>query len=90
MSAPEYPSVGPSLTQILQCSFYNCSSLKKITFPSSLKFIGQSAFANCSSLTEVSCELFSSIEHADISAFDDCLSLKEKPKFPRKYCYYYY
>ena len=40
------------LKKIGDCAFYNCSSLKCITLPSTVVGIGQSAFVACSNLRE--------------------------------------
>ncbi|SHM20410.1 Leucine rich repeat-containing protein [Xylanibacter ruminicola] len=41
------------ITEIGASAFYNCTSLEKITLPSTLESIGLNAFAGCSKLTEI-------------------------------------
>ena len=42
-----------SVTRIDEYAFANCSGLKSVTIPSSVKSIGDIAFANCSKLTSI-------------------------------------
>lgn len=70
---PEY------MTEVPECMFQYCSSLKSVKFPPHLKFIGRWGFANCMSLTELN--LNDELEHIQVSAFESCRLLK-KVKIP--------
>lgn len=63
-----------SLTSFSKGIFFNCSSLKKISFPSSLAKIDDEAFRNCNSLTDII--IPSSVKSVGSFAFTDCSSLK--------------
>ena len=41
------------VTEIEDCAFSDCSSLKEITIPDSVTFIGENAFMGCLSLEEI-------------------------------------
>lgn len=56
-------------------AFYECSSLKEINIPNSIKKIGQYAFYYCSSLERVN--LPNSLEAIGDCAFECCISLNE-------------
>jgi len=62
-------------TEILNSTFYGCSSLKSITIPSTVKKIGPSAFSSCSSLKSIT--IPSSVTSIDTEAFYNCSSLSE-------------
>ena len=62
------------VSMILFDAFKDCSSLEKIDFGSSLRFISNSAFENCSSLQEIKIPI--TIEDIGINAFKNCKSLK--------------
>lgn len=50
----EVPSAGSiKVTGILQGAFKGCHSLKEITLPHSIDYIGQEAFCNCTGLTAI-------------------------------------
>ncbi len=55
-------------------AFYNCSSLKKISLPGTLKVIGKSAFYNCTSLEYV--DIPGAVYKINNYAFYGCSSLK--------------
>ena len=68
-------------------AFERCSSLKRISFPKSLREIGRFAFENCTSLRELS--LPEGLIKIKDSAFEGCKSL-EKIHFPdslKSVCY---
>lgn len=56
-------------------AFYECSSLKEINIPNSIKIIGQYAFYRCSSLERVNFP--NSLEAIGGNAFECCISLNE-------------
>ena len=64
-----------SYVQIAASSFENCSSLKKISIPTSIHNIGSGAFRNCTSLKEVS--VGSYISKIEYEAFYNCTSLEK-------------
>ena len=85
---PEGFSEGSSLTMVVlnegllrikKDAFAMCTSLESITFPSTLREIGDSAFAECDSLTEV--VLNEGLERIEQYVFSDCTSL-ESITFP--------
>ena len=55
-------------------AFKNCSSIKEVTFPSTLKTIGDYAFSRCNNLCEV--EFPSALTGIGEKAFYDCSSLQ--------------
>lgn len=61
------------LNSIDDFAFYCCKSLTEISFPASLKMIGNSAFKNCSSLTNIT--IPSSVVKIGKNAFSHCTSL---------------
>lgn len=54
--------------------FAQCSNLKTIQFPPSLKYIGGYVFSGCSSLEKIS---LPGLDRIDENAFSNCYSLKE-------------
>jgi hypothetical protein len=66
-------TMSDSITEIGECAFENCSSLKNVTWSSGLKSIGGYAFRNCTSLTAVT--IPAGTEKIGYDIFDDCLSL---------------
>lgn len=62
------------VTSIRDNAFYNCSSLKEISIPESVKTIGHHAFYGCYSLENVT--LPSGTEDIGMGAFCGCTSLK--------------
>ena len=58
------------ITTIGNYMFYDCKSLKEITFPNTITTIGHSAFFNCDALTTIT--LPDSIENIYSGAFQDC------------------
>ena len=61
------------VTEIKNCAFYNCSSLRSVTNPDSVTTIGGDAFSGCSSLTSVT--IPDSVTTIGYSAFAYCYSL---------------
>lgn len=55
-------------------AFYNCTSLKEVTLPETVKEIQAYAFTNCSALSKINLE---ECTHFRTAAFRDCVSLKE-------------
>ena len=55
-------------------AFRGCSSLKRITIPDSVKYIGVGAFQNCTSLKSIT--IPDSVQSIGFLAFDGCKSLK--------------
>lgn len=72
-------SLPDTITNIGQCAFGDCKSLKSIKIPSKVKVISESAFSSCSSLRSVI--LGDNVEKIDAFAFDDCKKL-ESIKMP--------
>ena len=66
-------SSGDSVTSIGKSTFYNCSSLTKVTIPDSVTSIGNSAFSGCSKLTSVT--IGDSVTSIGSWAFQYCSSL---------------
>lgn len=66
--------LGDGLATIDEGAFYNCSSLRTITLPSTVYWIGENAFAHCSSLTYV--VLPAGLHSIHNQAFASCTSLK--------------
>lgn len=55
-------------------AFYNCGSLKTVTFPTGLERVNEQAFDRCSALETVN--FGNSVEHISATAFDNCDALK--------------
>ena len=72
-------SLPDTITNIGQCAFGDCKSLKSIKIPSKVKVISESAFSSCSSLRSVI--LGDNVEKIEAFAFDDCKKL-ESIKMP--------
>ena len=64
---------GYPVTGIEHHAFMDCSSLKRITLPSSIKSIGAYAFMSCSSLTSIN--IPAGVATIEAMAFSDCYSL---------------
>ena len=65
-------SFSGSMTQIRAGLFYNCTSLRSVSFPA-CSYIGQEAFCNCFDLKSISFPACASI---NMNAFNACSSLK--------------
>lgn len=63
-----------TVTEIGYCSFFQCSNLKTVKLPASLKRISMYAFESCSSLEEV--EIPASLSYIGSDAFAYCSKLK--------------
>mgnify|MGYP004531026603 CR=1 FL=1 len=63
------------ITSIGAYSFYECTSLKKVTLPSTLTEIGDYAFAKCTTLSEI--ELNEGLSTIGERTFEDCTALKK-------------
>ena len=60
--------------QFIEASaFENCKSLKTVTFPMGLGYIGPDAFAGCSSLSSVK---LGTVERLEANVFSNCTSLR--------------
>lgn len=70
-----YVNFNNTQTSIWYPSFYCCSSLKRITIPSSVDLIDTNAFGRCSSLEEVVIESPSQLNSIQGCAFNQCTSL---------------
>ena len=66
----------PSVTEVEEEAFIECTQLREVVFNEGLKKIGNRAFMNCQSLSE-SISLPSSLTDIDERAFLDCSCLKE-------------
>ena len=62
------------VTQIGDYAFYNCTSLKQINFPTSLRSIGNYAFYNCTGLTGVT--IPDNVASIGNNAFSGCTGLQ--------------
>ncbi len=65
---------GVPVVAIADNAFVNCTLLKSIKIPNTVKKIGKNAFGGCSQLEEVF--ISSSVEEIGEGAFADCISLK--------------
>ena len=61
------------VTEISEKAFYNCTTLRYITLPENLKFIGSYAFYGCSSLYRTT--IPANVEKIGIYAFSECNEL---------------
>lgn len=61
------------VTEISEKAFYNCTTLRYITLPENLKFIGSYAFYGCSSLYRTT--IPANVEKIGIYAFSECKEL---------------
>ena len=67
-------TIPPSVTEIGECSFIGCTSLKQIDLSGGIKIIGKWAFFRCG-LEKLN--IPNNITHVSQCAFQDCNSLKE-------------
>ena len=65
---------GKPVTNIGDCSFYNCNNLMSVTIPDSVTSIGERAFEECSSLKNIT--IPDSVTNIGNYAFTWCSSLK--------------
>ena len=63
----------PDTKGIADCAFWYCTSLKNITIPNSVTYIGVQAFEQCSNLTSITVP--DSVTFIGSYAFNDCTSL---------------
>ncbi|KAK8838546.1 hypothetical protein M9Y10_033175 [Tritrichomonas musculus] len=63
------------VTEIANCAFFDCTSLKEVIIPSSVKKIGCYAFFRCTSLKSIFVP--SSVQAIGKCAFSCCMSLKK-------------
>lgn len=68
-------TITDSVVCIGDSAFKDCTKLKKVEFPASLKYIGASAFAGCTGIEAV--DLSKGCETIDADAFKDCDNLKK-------------
>lgn len=70
-------TLGPNLTTLSYRAFYNCDSLKKVTFPNDcvLNTIWSEAFQKCTNLTEVNFGTNTEIRDVGYESFRDCSKL---------------
>lgn len=68
-------TIGNSVTEIGDYSFYKCTNLSEVSIPNSVTKIGKYAFAHCSSLTELNIPIC--ITEIESAAFYGCSSLTE-------------
>ena len=62
------------ITEVPNNFFMNCTKIKKVILPNSIKFIGQSAFANCGNLESINIPV--GLTDIGLGAFLGCISLK--------------
>lgn len=72
-----------NIKEIRQFTFKHCSSLREVSIPDHVTYIGQSAFYGCNSLVDEGLELPSALENIGISAFAYCSSIT-KLRIPDK------
>lgn len=72
-----------SATEVFGSMFFQCTSLKKVTFPGTLERIGAFAFAGCSMLSKVTEFTKTRIQRIETSAFEGCAGL-EGLEFPEE------
>jgi hypothetical protein len=63
------------LTIFQEKGLFCCSSLKSISIPSSIEFIGDDCFCNCSSLSSLRFDSWSKLSRIGHRAFLNCTSL---------------
>ena len=66
-------TIPSDITEIKNCTFYNCASLTSITIPEGVTSIGSQAFYNCSSLKSVT--IPNKVTSIGSQAFYNCTSL---------------
>jgi hypothetical protein len=66
-------TIPDGVTILRSNAFYQCSDLRKVTLPASLKIIEYGAFASCSKLTSI--EIPDGVEEIGKDAFSDCKNL---------------
>ncbi len=64
------------IEKIGYCQFASCTSIESVTFPASMKVVGQGAFSYCPNLKKIDMES-SSIWQLDLQSFYNCPQLKE-------------
>ena len=69
-------SLPTSTTEIKDYTFYNCTSLTKVTIPNTVTGIGASAFANCSALSTIT--IGTGITHIGSNAFSNTAYLLDQ------------
>lgn len=76
----------PLLKGLGRFSFYRCSSLQKLTLPSSLEELPSSAFGYCKSLESV--EMLGSVSTLDAGAFNGCekVVIRSRSQQVRDFC----
>ncbi|KAL3756558.1 hypothetical protein ACHAWU_009952 [Discostella pseudostelligera] len=74
MKRATHIQIHPSVNEILKFTFMDCTALKRIDIPSSVKVIGNDAFRGCKQLVHV--ELNEGLEHIGKNAFRNCISLE--------------
>jgi len=75
-SSIESVEIGQYVNNIGDYAFYNCQSLKEVTFADySIKTIGSNAFMNCSAIEDIT--LPKGLATIDNKAFENCTSLAE-------------
>jgi hypothetical protein len=70
---PAYVS-GRPVTEILDRAFAGCTELTSVSFPDTLKSIGDYAFSGCTALTQADINL---MPYIDYTIFEGCTSLQE-------------
>lgn len=77
VTTPENPSSFPdAIITIPERCFQNCASLETITFPDTLKTLGQYAFSGCTNTKFTSIKIPSSVTLIDDGCFNSCTSLE--------------
>lgn len=78
---PEYGTLAIGITRIPDGAFIGCESLKEISIPSIVTYIGESAFENCINLTKVTIEcekeVLSYLNKISDRAFYGCIKLSK-------------
>ena len=73
-SSVEIDNKSYNITSIGEAAFYKCNSIKKLTFPNTLKTIGSYSFSGCERLEQV--VLNEGLVNIDSYAFYNCRKLK--------------